>query len=641
MPVTTLGNSAPGGTAQEPASADPRPATGPSFDRSGWMRITLVLLALVGLSTGLVAQAMGAAWATWAWTAATCVVLAVLLWQIVTSLLQGDVGLDVVAALSMGGALALGQSLAAVVVALMYAGGQTLEAFAAGRARREMSALLARQPRKAMRREHDGLRDVPISELMPGDCLLIRSGDIVPVDGIVETGRAVLDQAMLTGEALPVTFETGASVVSGTINAGDAFTLTADHRASESTYAGIVRLVETAQSEKAPMARMADRYGLGFLLLTLLMAGGAWAWTGDAVRALAVVVIATPCPLILAVPVALVSGMSRTAGIGVLVKGGAALEKLAKVEILVIDKTGTLTHGTATLSAVQPLAEDDEAGILGIAASLDQASVHSTARALVLAARGRSLVLRQPSDVVEEPGEGISGSVDGRQVLVGGPRFMERRGIAFPIMGPRAAPIPSAGATVLVAMDGIAAGVLSFSDPLRREGGDALAALRKTGIRRIVLATGDRREIAEAMVAGLPIDAVAADLDPSDKTVLVRAERVHGLVMMVGDGVNDAPALAAADLGVALGARGAAAAAEAADVVLLVDRIDGLARAMRIAKRARAIALQCVFAGLGLSILGMVAAAFGYLSPLQGALIQEGIDVAVVLNAMRVLGGKE
>lgn len=642
MSVTTLRTSAPAGLAREPTSTGPRLATGPSFDRSGWLRIALVLLALVGLSTGLVAQAMGAAWATWAWTAATGVVLAVLLWQIVTSLLRGDIGLDVVAALSMGGALALGQSLAAAVVALMYAGGQTLEAFAAGRARREMSALLARQPRTALRRQPDGLRDVPISELVPGDCVLIRTGDVVPADGAVETGRAVLDQAMLTGEALPVTFEVGASVVSGTINAGDAFTLKADRRASESTYAGIVRLVETSQSEKAPMARMADRYGLGFLLLTLVMAGGAWAWTDDAVRALAVVVIATPCPLILAVPVALVSGMSRTAGIGVLVKGGAALEMLAKVEVLVIDKTGTLTHGTATLSAVQPLAGKDEATILCIAASLDQASVHPTARALVTAARGRSLILRQPADVVEEPGEGISGTVDGQRVLVGGPRFMDRHGIVFPVRPPdlRASAVPSAGATVLVAVNGIAVGILGFSDPLRPEGGDALAALRATGIRRIVLATGDRKEVAEAMVAGLPIDAVAADLDPSEKTGLVSAERDHGLVMMVGDGVNDAPALAAADLGVALGARGAAAAAEAADVVLLVDRIDGLANAMRIAKRARAIALQCVFAGLGLSILGMVAAAFGYLSPLQGALIQEGIDVAVVLNAMRVLGGK-
>lgn len=315
----------------------------------------------------------------------------------------------------------------------MYAGGQTLEAFAAGRARREMSALLARQPRTALRRQPDGLRDVPISELVPGDCVLIRTGDVVPVDGAVETGRAVLDQAMLTGEAMPVTFEVGASVVSGTINVGDAFTLKADRRASESTYAGIVRLVEAAQSEKAPMARMADRYGLGFLLLTLVMAGGAWAWTGDAVRALAVVVIATPCPLILAVPVALVSGMSRAAGIGVLVKGGAALEMLAKVEVLVIDKTGTLTHGTATLSAVRPLAGKDEATILCIAASLDQASVHPTARALVTAARGRSLTLHQPADVVEEPGEGISGTVDGQRVMVGGPRFMDRHGIVFPV----------------------------------------------------------------------------------------------------------------------------------------------------------------------------------------------------------------
>ncbi len=629
--------------APQAASAKPAPlgTAGPAIDRTGRLRIGLVVVTLAGLCTGLAAQAMGADWAAWIWNAATALVLVVLIGQIVTSLLHGDVGLDVVAALSMGGALALGQSLAAVVVALMYAGGQSLEVYAAGRAQREMSALLARQPHAALKQFADGLRDVPIADLVPGDRLLIRTGDVVPVDGFVDTGRAVLDQASLTGEARPVTVAARAAALSGAINVGPAFTLVAERAAAESTYAGIVRLVEAAQAEKAPMARMADRYGLGFLALTLAIAGGAWLLTGDPLRALAVVVIATPCPLILAVPVALVSGMSRTARIGVLVKGGSALETLAKITTLVIDKTGTLTLGTAKLQTIRALSGDDGNAVVQAAASLDQASVHPTARALVRAARGRSLILVPPTEVVETPGEGILGRVGPRQVLVGGARFMREHGLDFPVTAlPASEPgAPAATAIVLVAIDGAPAGILGFADPLRREGGAALDALRATGIRRIVLATGDRKAIADGLVQGLPIDALAADLDPGGKTALVTAERKTGVVMMVGDGVNDAPALAAADLGVALGARGAAAAAEAADVVLLVDRIDGLARAIRIAQRARAIALQCVFAGIGLSILGMVAAAFGYLSPLQGALIQEVIDVAVVLNAMRVLGG--
>ncbi|ACS41526.1 heavy metal translocating P-type ATPase [Methylorubrum extorquens] len=609
----------------------------------GWMprlRGWLAVLPLVGLCTGLSAQALSHPdVAAWAWALATVAVLAVLASQVVTGLVRGNVGLDLVALLSMGGALALWQPLAGAVVALMYAGGQSLEAYAAGRAGRAMTALIARQPRTALREEGGALREVPLAALVPGDRILVRVGDVLPVDGRVAAGRAVLDRSSLTGEALPVTFGANDPVLSGTVNAGTPFTLLAERAAAESTYAGIVRLVEAARSQKAPMARLADRYGLAFLALTLLLAGGAWLATGDPLRSLAVLVVATPCPLILAVPVALVSGLSRAAGIGVLIKGGGALEMLAKIRVLVVDKTGTLTHGTARLISARTLAACDEAEVLRLAASLDQASGHPVARALVDEALGRGLTLSQPTMVTESPGQGVTGKVEGRPVLVGGPRLMRMHDVCFPPAdGPRHA---AAAATVLVAIDGAPAAILEFADPLRADGGNALAALRACGIERVVLATGDRRGVAEALVAGLPIDAVAADLDPTAKTDTVAAERRNGPVMMVGDGVNDAPALAAADLGVALGARGAAAAAEAADVVLLVDSLAPLPRAIRIARRARAIALQSVWVGLGLSLVGMVAAALGYLSPLQGALLQEAIDVAVILNAMRALGGPQ
>lgn len=601
----------------------------------GW----LAILPLIGLCVGLSAQAQGQpGFAAWAWTLPTLTVLAVLSIRIAISLAHGDIGLDLVAALSMGGTVALSQPLAGVVIALMYAGGQSLEAYAAGRAGRAMTALVGRQPRTALREAGGVVSDVPVELLVPGDRILVRVGDVLPVDGCVCAGRAVLDQASLTGEARPVTFELGAAVVSGTLNVGAPFTLVAERRAAESTYAGIVRLVEAARAQKAPMVRMADRYSLVFLALTLLLAGIAWAATADPLRALAVLVVATPCPLILAVPVALVSGLSRAAGIGVIVKGGGALEALAKVQILVIDKTGTLTLGRARLKSTFVLPSFAELDVLRLAASLDQASGHPTARALVEDARGRGLALVPPTAVTELPGEGIRGLVAGRQVEVGGLRMMHARGIAFPppdgIRGGNAA-----AATVPVAVDGMPAAILVFEDPLRPDAARLLAELRASGIARMVLATGDRRAVADTLVAGLTIDAVAADLDPADKTAIVARERANGRVMMVGDGINDAPALAAADLGVALGARGAAAAAEAADIVLLVDSLAPLPTAIRIARRARAIALQSVLAGLGLSVAGTVAAALGYLSPLQGALLQEAIDVAVILNAMRVLGG--
>ncbi|GJD71924.1 heavy metal translocating P-type ATPase [Methylobacterium goesingense] len=622
------------------AAIDPgearQPATVGGLER---LRGKLPVLPLVGLCAGLSAQALGRPdIAVWAWTLPTLPILAILAHQVATSLARGDVGLDLVALLAMGGALALSQPLAGVVIALMYAGGQSLEAYASGRAERAMTALLARQPRSALREAHGSVKEVPIAALAPGDRILVRVGDVLPVDGRVAAGRAVLDQATLTGEAVPVTFEANAAVLSGTLNVGAPFTLLAERRAAESTYAGIVRLVEAARSQKAPMARLADRYGLAFLGLTLLLAGGAWAATGDPLRALAVLVVATPCPLILAVPVALISGLSRAAGIGVIIKGGGALEALARVRVLVVDKTGTLTHGTARLTAVEILGPVGEPDALRLAASLDQASGHPTARALVDAALARGLALTQPTRVAEIPGEGVSGLVEGRPVRVGGPRLMRAHGIAFPETE-AARSADAVAATVLVAVDGRAAAILSFADPVRTDGGRTLADLRRCGIDRIVLATGDRRGVAQALVAGLPIDALEADLDPAGKTRVVANERVNGPVMMVGDGVNDAPALAAADLGVALGARGAAAAAEAADVVLLVDSLAPLPQAIRIARRARAIALQSVTVGLGLSLAGMVAAALGFLTPLRGALLQEAIDVAVILNAMRALGG--
>ena len=606
-------------------------------DPSKTIRPVIIGVPALGLVLGFGARLIGhAEWSPWIWGAATAPVLLVLLIEIIAALRRGDVGLDVVAALSMTAALIFGEELAAVVVALMYAGGQYLESYAERRARREMTALLSRVPRSAMRYRDGTLEEVPLDTIAPGDRLLIRQGDIVPVDGTLSANAAALDQSALTGESMPVNPGKGGAVLSGSTNAGEAFDLVASHRAAESTYAGIVRLVEAAQRSKAPMARLADRYAIVFLVVTVVLAGGAWLATGDPIRAVAVLVVATPCPLILAVPVALISGISRAARHGILIKSGRALEGLGRIRALVLDKTGTLTEGRARIVETRTLGDTTPAGLLRLAASLDQASPHIIATALVNEAKAEGQSLVPPSNVVETAGEGIQGDVAGARVVVGGPKFVRGKigqPDAFTDGGPRR---PGA-AVVAVAIDGRPAGVFALADELRGDTAHLFEALRGLGVERIVLATGDRADVAEFVTRGLPFDLVRADLVPEEKVELVLSERAHGPVMMVGDGVNDAPALAAADVGVAMGARGAAASAEAADVVLLVDEVARIAPAISIARRARRIALQSVWVGLGLSGIGMVAAAFGYLTPVQGALIQEAIDVAVILNALRAL----
>jgi len=604
-----------------------------------YVRQLLAGLAAVGLLAGFAAKLAGlGAWSGTIWAAVTLPVLLALLGEIVTSLRRGDVGLDIVAALSMTAALAVGENLAAAIVALMYAGGQYLEAYAERHARREMTALLARVPRTAVRHRDGQLEEVALDLVLPGDRLLVRKGDVVPVDGTVVEGVAVLDQSALTGEAMPVQLTAGQAVLSGSTNVGDAFDLVAERLAAESTYAGVVRLVEAAQRSRAPMSRLADRFAILFLAVTAVMAGGAWWLTDDPIRAVAVLVVATPCPLILAVPVAIVSGLSRAAKLGILIKGGKAIEMLARVRALVIDKTGTLTIGQAKIVSTRVVDGVTPDELLRVAASLDQASKHIIAQTIVTEARDKGLPLAIPSDVVETPGEGIVGRVDGRQVMVGGLHFIPPNIPDSPRSMVEHERPPGALA-VAAAVDGRLTGVLILADELRAGTEQLFRALRELGIERIVLATGDRHEVAKFFSEGLSIDLVRSELTPDQKILVVLSERKNGPVMMIGDGVNDAPALAAADLGMAMGAKGAAASAEAADVVLLVDQLDRVLPAITIARRSRTIALQSVFAGIGLSFVAMIAAAFGFIVPVEGALLQEVIDVAVIFNALRALRG--
>ncbi len=603
--------------------------------RTDRLNTALLLVALATLVSGLVLYVADRAdAASVIWFAGVIPVLGALLGEILRSLRRGEVGLDIVAALSMAAALAVGETLAAAVVAVMYSGGTFLESFAEGRARREMHDLLSRVPRTATVHRDGGLEDVSLDAIEPGDRLLIRQGDVVPVDGTVASDAAFLDTSALTGESLPARLSRGADAMSGSTNAGEPFDLGATRRAKESTYAGIVRLVEEAQRSKAPMSRLADRWSIGFLAVTVAIAFAAWWLTGDPIRAVAVLVVATPCPLILAVPVALVAGLSRAAHFGVLIKGAGPLETMARVQTLILDKTGTLTDGRPQIVSIDSQNGMADEEILRLAAALDQASKHPVAQAIVGAAKQRGLALPVPSNVAEIAGEGVVGSVEGQIVVVGGEDFVARQ-----LTGkPGGHPVLEAGSVlVAVAVNSRLAGHLVMADPLREGAATMLGGLRQQGIRRILLATGDRSDVAERVTEGLGFDGLRTGLTPDQKVLLVLTERKNGPVMMVGDGVNDAPALAAADVGVAMGARGAAASAEAADVVLLVDRIDRIGPGIEIARRSRRIAVESVVVGIGLSVLGMTAAAFGYLTPVQGALVQEVIDVAVILNALRAL----
>jgi len=603
------------------------------------LNLTLLAAAVLGLLAGSLAWWAGRAdWAHWAMLAGTVPVLVAVLIDSIVSLLHVEVGLDLIALLSIGGSFALGEYLVAGVIGVMLAGGRALEDYADARARREMSTLLNQVPRTARRYEEARLVSVPLDALGPGDRLLVASGEAVPTDGLVVAGPAVIDESALTGEPLPVTRQTGEALRSGTVNAGAPFDMQATTSAAASTFAGIVRLVRSAQEAKAPSARLADQAAFVFTPLAMALAGFAWWLSGDPVRGLAVLVVATPCPLILGVPVAIVSGLSRCAGRGVLVKGGGALERLARARTLFVDKTGTLTSGLAQLSDTEtsPGVTADE--VLRLAASLDQVSRHVMAEAVVGAARARALSIEQPSDVVETPGAGVTGHVGGRRVSVGSYTY---------VLGSAAGPAWAAGflhrmaregATgVFVAADGVVLGALLLADAIRADAPRALRLLRRAGIDRIVMLTGDRRDVAETIGLVLGVDEIRAEQRPEDKLAAITETRASGVCVMVGDGVNDAPALAAADVGVAMGARGSGASSEAADIVLLADRLDRLAEALAIARGTRRIAIQTVAVGMGLSLVAMAAAALGLLPPVAGALLQEAIDVAAILNALRVL----
>ena len=585
--------------------------------------------AVAGLTIGLALTVAGAATAGNAVLAASsALILVPLSWSVARSLAHRDVGVDGIALVAIAGALVLGEYLVAAVIAVMLAGGNALEASADRRARRELTALVQRMPKLARRRVGETIDEIAVDRIAVGDIVVVGSGEIVPVDGSVTSATALIDESTLTGEPLPVARRAGESVRSGVANAGAVFELRTTRPAAASSYAALVRLVEAAGTQKAPFVRVADRYAAIFLPVALAVAGLAWIISGDPVRALAVLVVATPCPLILAAPIALVAGVSRAATLGVIIKGAGVIEQLGDARSVLLDKTGTVTVGTPTVERVEVLGSRPADEVLRLAASLDQVSAHSVARALVVEARRRGLPLVVPEAVTEAPGAGIEGTVGGCRVEVGTSAWLRERGHELSVIADG----------VAVAIDGELAGVIVVGDPLRADAAGLVPALRRAGIRHVALVSGDQRDRAEPIGEALGVDRTYAGQSPEDKLSLVAELRANaGLrpVIMVGDGVNDAPALAMADVGIALAGGGATISSETADAVVVSDRIERIVDAIRIGRRSLKIARQSVIVGIALSVVAMIAAAFGFLPPLAGAILQEGIDVAVILNALR------
>ncbi len=603
-------------------------------------RYPLPSLALLGLAAGLIADnGLAAADPSRLILLVTLVVVgAPVVFRTLRGMLRGDFAADIVASLAIIGALVTNEFLAGCVIVLMQTGGEALEAYAVHRASDALQALLARAPRVAHRHQGDQVADVPVGDIVAGDLLLVRPGELIPVDGVVLSGTAAVDESALTGEPVAVSRGPGEEVLSGSVSLDGALELRALRPSGESQYEQIVKLVRSAQQEKAPISRLADRYAIFFTPLTLFMCGLAYLLTRRPESMVAVLVVATPCPLILAAPVAIISGVNRAARRGIIVKTGAALEQIGRATAVAFDKTGTLTAGLPVVRQVVSLGSLRPEQALRLAAGLEQFSGHQMAKALVTAGKEQSELLPIPSEVVEAAGRGVSGQVEGRLVDVGSMAFAVQRGLGtLERLEESRRTVGAAGdAVAVIGINGEAAGLVLYHDPLRAAVPPLLERLRLLGVRETVMLTGDDEATARKIGRQAGISTVKADLLPAQKVEVVRELLLrHPVVLMVGDGINDAPALATATVGLALGAHGAAVSAEAADAVIVVDDVGRVADAVAIGQHTLHIALQSIWIGLGVSGTLMVVAAFGFIPPTLGALLQEALDATVILNALR------
>jgi heavy metal translocating P-type ATPase len=568
------------------------------------------------------------------WIVTGYVVLAAipLVVSMVRQAIKGEWGLDLLALVAIGSTLVVGEFWASIIIVLMLTGGEALEDFAASRAKRDLSSLLDRVPQVAHRfTATEEIEDVAAADVAVGDRLLVRPSEVVPVDAILADAEATVDESSLTGESLPAEKVAGDAIVSGSLNGAGAMVITATAVAAESQYQRIIELVTEASQSKAPMVRLADRYAMPFTVVSLVIGGLAWLISGDPVRFAEVLVVATPCPLLLAAPVAFMAGMSNSARHGVVVKSAGTLEVLARAKTVAFDKTGTLTIGQPEVVRVQPVVGFEEHELRTLVAAAEGYSSHVLAEALVRAAVDSPGARPTVEDATEIAAFGVRAVVNGRTVFVGKPAFIEENssGLALADLGP-------GEAAVYAAVDGVFAGAVILRDAIRPEAAQTLAALRRAKIPSSLMVTGDVEQTARVIAELLGITEVHAECLPADKVRIVAAASPRP-VIMVGDGVNDAPVLAAADVGIAMGARGSTAASESADVVILVDDISRVATAVTIAQRTVLIAVQSIWLGIAISVGLMLVASVGVLPAVIGAGLQEFVDLVTILNALRAL----
>lgn len=601
----------------------------------------MITLTVVVFAAVLVLHAVGEDVAgRWAATVFVGVFVAWTLVGMVRDVLRGHVGLDILAVVAMVATLAVGEYIASLIVVLMLSGGEALEDFAARRAKRDLTALMDRSPRVAHVLVHphasgsDEVQDAAVDDVSVGDVLLVRPGEIVPVDGVLLSDAGTFDESSLTGESMPVTREAGGEVLSGAVNGTRAVRMRAVRRSADSQYQQIIALVHAAEDSRAPVVRLADRFAVPFTAVSLVLAGTAWGLSGDPTRFAEVLVLATPCPLLIAAPVAFLGGLSRAAKAGVIMKGGAVIEQLARVRAAAFDKTGTLTRGRPDLVDVRPIAGIDAGELLRLAASAEQYSTHVLADGIRRAAAERGLELLTADEASEVATNGVTAVIEGRTVVVGKPAYVASLApdIVRAVLG-------VGEAAAYVAIDGRFAGVLVLADDPRPEAAAVVSWLRANGVERIMMLTGDAGSTADTVARQVGIGDVHAELLPPEKVHLAAQLRPRP-VMMVGDGVNDAPVLAASDIGIAMGAKGATAAGEAADVVILVDSLAKVVDAVSIGKQTLRVAFMAIWIGIGLSVALMLAAMTGAIPAVAGALLQELVDLATILYALRALSGR-